>query len=153
MGLLDSLINNALGGGDKEQNSGSESGMGGKLGSLAMMAILQWVQSQGGFQAVLAKLQQGGLGGLAESWLGSGENQPVATSQLQSAFGHDELQSLADKLGTTPEDAVSKLQQFLPQFFDHASPDGELKPEAEQSLNNADGNDLGKFVDGIFAKK
>ncbi|WP_099350871.1 YidB family protein [Erwinia amylovora] len=153
MGLLDDMINNALGGGDKEQHAGNESGVGGKSGSLAVMAILQWVQSQGGFQAVLARLQQCGVGGLAESWLGNGENQPVAVSQLQSAFGHGALQSLADQLGTTPEDAVSKLQQILPQFIDHASPDGQLKPEAEQSLNNADGNDLGKFVDGIFAKK
>ena len=41
----------------------------------------------GGLGGLLNKLQQGGLGNVANSWVGSGQNQPVAPGQLGPALG------------------------------------------------------------------
>ncbi len=152
MGLFDELIKNTLGGNSQQSGEG-RSPLGGKVGALAVMAILQWVQSQGGFQAVLAKLQQGGLGDLAGSWLGKGDNHPVDANQLQSAFSNTDLQSLADHLGTSQDDALAKLKEFLPQFIDRASPQGQLEPGVENHVSNGGTEDLAKMVDGLFGKK
>jgi YidB-like protein len=43
----------------------------------------------------LDKLQKGGLGGVANSWVGSGQNQPVLPKQLGPAIGPDVIKTLA----------------------------------------------------------
>src|SRR5215475_9190668 len=43
----------------------------------------------GGLKGLLGKLQQGGLADVANSWVGSGPNQPVLPGQLGSALGPD----------------------------------------------------------------
>ncbi|OON39509.1 hypothetical protein BTJ39_12685 [Izhakiella australiensis] len=134
MGLLDQVIKNIAGGQAKSDVHSQE--------SQVLNAVLQWVEEQGGFQAVLEKLHQGGLGAILGSWLGQGENTSVEASQLQSAFDHSELQSLADKLGTNTEGALSHLQQVLPELVDKASPQGTLNTEH-----------LGALVDNIFGRK
>ncbi|PIJ48975.1 hypothetical protein BL250_16705 [Erwinia sp. OLTSP20] len=134
MGFFDQIIKNIAGGQGKSDVQGPE--------SQVLNVVLQWVQEQGGFQAVLGKLQQGGLGAILSSWLGQGANASVEASQLQSAFGNGELQSLADKLGTNTEGAVSQLQQVLPELIDKASPQGSLNTEQ-----------LGSLVDNIFGRK
>ena len=56
MGLLDGALGNVLG-----NVLGNAFGNGGK-GGIDIAAILQWVEQQGGLQAILNKLQQGQLG-------------------------------------------------------------------------------------------
>src|SRR5258705_13214187 len=41
----------------------------------------------GGLGGLLDKLQKGGLGNAANSWVGSGQNQPASPGQLGSALG------------------------------------------------------------------
>src|ERR1700751_2066964 len=43
----------------------------------------------GGLGGLLDKLQKGGLGGAANSWVGPRQNQPVSPGQLGSALGPD----------------------------------------------------------------
>src|SRR6516165_9791454 len=43
----------------------------------------------GGLGGLLDKLQKGGLGNATNSWVGSGQNQPVSPGQLGSALGPD----------------------------------------------------------------
>ena len=46
-------------------------------------AILTWVNEQGGVQALLEKLQNGGLGDIASSWISNQQsNQPISGDQL-----------------------------------------------------------------------
>ena len=41
----------------------------------------------GGLGGLLDKLQKGGLGNVANSWVGPGQNQPVSPSQIGPALG------------------------------------------------------------------
>ncbi|MBE5253581.1 YidB family protein [Mixta mediterraneensis] len=136
MGFLDELVG-SLGHG-QEQGQGNQPGQ--------LLAIWHWVQEQGGIEVLLHKFQQGGLGEVLGSWIGTGNNQPVAGSDIQSAFGEGELQSLADKLGTDVQSASGILAALLPQLIDKMSPQGQMD---EQSLHDKQ-MDLGSMVDKLF---
>lgn len=133
MGLFDGILRDVIGG---ESQDGTASGS-----SIPLQAILQWVEEQGGFAVLLEKFQQGGLGGILNSWIGTGDNQAIGSGEVQSAFGADALQSLADKLGTDVNGASSALAQYLPNVVDKASPAGEIDT---QSVSTLLGNVFGK---------
>ena len=134
MGLLDDLV------GSLGNSNGS--GQGNQLQQL--MAIWNWVQEQGGAEVLLQKFQQGGLGQVLNSWLGSGSNMSIDGGEIQNALGNDQLQSLADKLGTDVQGASGMLAALLPQVIDKLSPQGHIKTSNTQ--------DLGAMVDGLFKR-
>ena len=136
MGLLDSIVG-SLTGGEGQQNSLSQ-----------LQAVWSWVQEQGGVEVLIQKFQQGGLGEILSSWLSNGSNQSVSHSDIQSAFSPQDLQSLADKLGTDVQGASGTLSEVLPQLVDKISPQGEVHPEASGNAQN----DLGSLVDSIFKR-
>lgn len=134
MGLLDDLV------GSLGNSNGS--GQGNQMQQL--MAIWNWVQEQGGVEVLLQKFQQGGLGQVLNSWLGSGSNMSIDGGEIQNALGNDQLQSLADKLGTDVQGASGTLAALLPQVIDKLSPQGHIKTSNTQ--------DLGSMVDGLFKR-
>ncbi|APS34482.1 MULTISPECIES: YidB family protein [Serratia] len=129
MGLFDSVLGNILGGGAN----------GGK--GIDYIAIMQWVEQQGGLQAILDKFRQGQFGDIVGSWLGNGENQPITGDHVQQALGSDAINQLAEKLGVDPAQASSTIAQFLPTVADAASPNGEVQQ---------DSNELGDMVGKLF---
>jgi uncharacterized protein YidB (DUF937 family) len=119
MALLDQVLGSLMGGGGSSSSSlqgvlmtilggGQQGGMGGGLGGL------------------LATLQQAGLGDIAQSWVGHGANQPVSPEQLHSAFGDDQVQSMAAQSGMAPHDFLSQLSQHLPNVVNSLTPNGRL---------------------------
>jgi uncharacterized protein YidB (DUF937 family) len=87
----------------------------------------------GGLGGLLNKLQQGGLGNVANSWVGSGQNQPVAPGQLGSALGPSIIKMLAQKSGLSEEEITKQLSQVLPGIVDKLTPNGKLPTVAELS--------------------
>ena len=87
----------------------------------------------GGLGGLLNKLQQGGLGNTANSWVGSGQNQPVSPSQLGSALGPSIIKMLAQKSGLSEEEITKQVSQVLPGIVDKLTPNGRLPTAAELS--------------------
>jgi uncharacterized protein YidB (DUF937 family) len=87
----------------------------------------------GGLGGLLNKLEQGGLGNVANSWVGSGQNQPVAPGQLGSALGPSIIKMLAQKSGLSEEEITKQLSQVLPGIVDKLTPSGRLPTAAELS--------------------
>src|SRR5580658_11163462 len=118
MGILDSL-----------ENSPALKGALGQLGAAVLPAVLGEVMgsgNQGGLSAIVAKLQQAGLGDQVKSWIGTGQNLPITAEQLQQVLGSDTVKQLAARFNI-PVDQISKvLAQQLPAAVDHASPNGTL---------------------------
>lgn len=113
MGLLDQLAGIAGG------QSGGQAG--------AIGAIMQMLQSQpGGIGGVLSSFQQKGLGGMAQSWMQPGANQPVSPGQVEEALGQNAVGDVASRLGVSHEEAAGHLSQFLPQIMEHLSPGGQV---------------------------
>ncbi|WP_375775131.1 YidB family protein [Bradyrhizobium sp. ma5] len=118
MGILDSL-----------GNSPELKGMLGQLGAAVIPVVLGQVMGnggQGGLSAIVAKLEQAGLGDQVKSWIGTGQNLPITAEQLQEVLGSDTVKQLAAKFNI-PVDQLSKvLAQQLPAVVDGASPNGKL---------------------------
>jgi uncharacterized protein YidB (DUF937 family) len=87
----------------------------------------------GGLGGLLDKLQKGGLGSAANSWVGSGQNQPVPPGQLGSALGSDIIKTLAQRSGLSEEELTKQLSQVLPSLVDKLTPQGRLPTMAELS--------------------
>jgi uncharacterized protein YidB (DUF937 family) len=87
----------------------------------------------GGLGGLLNKLQQGGLGNVTNSWVGSGQNQPVSPGQLGSALGPSIIRMLAQKSGLSEEEITKQLSQILPGIVDKLTPNGKLPTAAELS--------------------
>jgi uncharacterized protein YidB (DUF937 family) len=90
----------------------------------------------GGLGGLLDKLQKGGLGDAANSWVGTGQNKPVSPGQLGPALGPDIIKTLAQRSGLSEEEITKQLSQILPGVVDKLTPQGRLPTMAELSDMN-----------------
>ena len=135
MGLLDSLTQIA--------GQAMSSGQG---QNPLLQVLLSMVQNhQGGLGGLVQAFQNKGLGDVAASWVGRGENLPIAADQLQGVLGSDMVGGLAAKFGMSSEQLSGQLSQMLPQVVDKLTPNGEVE--------NDGGLDMGKamgMLQGLF---
>jgi uncharacterized protein YidB (DUF937 family) len=118
MGLLDDLENKAV-----------SSVTGGGSNPLATQ-VLQMIQQQpGGLSGLIQSFHDKGLGGLAASWVGTGQNLPISADQIQHVLGSTQVQALAAKAGISPEVTSSQLAQLLPTLVDKLTPNGQVPPQ------------------------
>lgn len=82
-----------------------------------------------GVPALLEKLRAGGLGEVAETWIGTGDNMPVSPKGLTAALGADQISAMAAKAGLPEEAIASGLAKALPGIVDKLTPEG-LVPDA-----------------------
>lgn len=86
-----------------------------------------------GLGGLLDKLQNGGLGNVVNSWVGSGQNRPLSPGQLGPALGSDLLKTLAQRSGLSEEELTKQLSQVLPGVVDKLTPAGRVPSLAELS--------------------
>jgi len=101
-------------------------GLGGLLAGGAAGNVLS-----GGLGDLLKQFQQNGLGDAANSWVGTGPNQPVDPDALAKALGADQLDALTAQTGLSRNDLLEGLSQYLPQVVDTMTPHGRLPTEQE----------------------
>src|ERR1700693_427647 len=119
MGLLDDLENKAV-----------NSRLGGSSNPLAT-GLLQMINNHpGGLPALLQSFHDKGLGNLASSWVGTGQNLPITAEQIQHVLGIDQVKQLAAKAGISPDVAGSSLAQLLPTLIDKLTPNGQMPQHA-----------------------
>ena len=87
----------------------------------------------GGLGGLVNKLQQGGLGDVVSSWVGSGQNQPVSPSQLGQALGPSVMKTVSQLTGLSEDDLSKQLSQVLPGVITGLTPNGRLPTVAELS--------------------
>jgi uncharacterized protein YidB (DUF937 family) len=115
MGLLDNLENQALG-----------KVLGGTSNPLAS-GLLQMIQNQpGGLQGLMQNFHDKGLGAVASSWVGTGQNQPISSDQIHQVLGSDQVKALAAKAGISPDMAGGAIAQLLPGIIDKLTPNGQV---------------------------
>lgn len=76
--------------------------------------------------SLLSKMDSGGLGDVAKSWLGDGNNESISPDQVSSLLGADKISEFASNLGLSNEEATGGLSEALPQMVDKASSGGSL---------------------------
>jgi uncharacterized protein YidB (DUF937 family) len=139
MGLLDSL--GAMWGG--AQGQGGQDGQGGSAELIpAVIAMLAQANAGagagaggatgggggagGGLAGLVAAFQANGLGEVANSWVGTGQNLPVSGDQLGQVLGQQQMSDLASRFGLPTGDLGTQLSQSLPRAVDHLTPNGQL---------------------------
>ena len=121
-GPLQGVLGSILGGGQAPQP--------GMLGGLLGGGQQQMQQPQGGMGGLMGLVEQfrgAGLGHVADSWVGSGPNQPVSPQQLLQVFGQDRVHQWSQQTGMPQSGLLGALAQFLPQAVDRATPNGRLE--------------------------
>lgn len=105
---------------------GGEGGV--DLGNAGEMLSGLFSDGDGNFnmQAMIDKMQESGLGGLADSWLGDGDNEAISPEQVQDVVGVDKIKELASQFGTDEGSLLSGLSEALPQVVDKSSSGGSL---------------------------
>ena len=125
MGLFDSVAG-GLGrmlGGQQAQGAAGDNPM--------LQVVMGLMNNSGGLSGLLGKFQQGGLGDLVQSWVGTGSNLPISAEQIQQVLGSGALGDIASKLGIQPEQAAGELSQALPNVEDKLTPGGQLPAEGD----------------------
>ena len=88
------------------------------------------IQKSGGIGGLVSTLQQGGLGGVVNSWVGNGANQSVSGEQLgqalQGTAAGQHVEEMAQELGIDPSQVLGQLAQHLPGVVNHLTPEGQV---------------------------
>lgn len=86
----------------------------------------------GGLGELINRFEQSGLGGVAQSWVGNGPNQPVSPNDVEKAVGGDTLDTLARETGMNRDQLLDRLSAELPQVVDRLTPHGRV-PTAQEA--------------------
>ncbi len=126
MGLLDSLVSTAI-----------SSALGGNAesltGNLVKGVVGMVANNAGGLSGLVEKFNQSGLGDVAASWIGKGDNKPVTPQQLEEALGADKVAELAKEAGIPADKGAEVLAQVLPNVVNEMTPDGEVPDDGKLS--------------------
>jgi uncharacterized protein YidB (DUF937 family) len=160
MGLLDSVIG-AMGQGQGGAAGGGNAdllnaviGMLGQGGISGGGQASGGVGGLGGLIGLVQKFQQSGLGHIADSWVGTGQNLPVTGDQLGGVLGQDTISSMAGKLGMNQGDLLGQLAHMLPQVVDKLTPNGQLPEAGSNGLGGMGGmGDLAGMLGGLLNKR
>jgi uncharacterized protein YidB (DUF937 family) len=126
--------------------------LGGQQQNNPLMGILaQVLGGQGGGQAaggnplqgLLAQFQQAGLGETMQSWIGTGQNQPISPDALSQVFGQQRVDAMAQQAGMDSQGLLGQLAELLPGVVDRMTPQGQI-PE---------GNAIQEMLAGLMQRR
>ena len=132
-GITGQRPNNTPGGsnprsGDQSVNPG---GLGGLLGGLLGGSGAGGGGIAGGIGDLVETITKSGQGEVAKSWVQTGPNRELDTSQLESALGSETIEQLTTQTGLSRDELLSRLRSVLPTAVDKLTPEGRLPTEAE----------------------
>ncbi len=123
MGLLDNL--------ESTIGSGAVNSVLGCSSNPIAAHLLETINNHpGGLSGLIQSFHDQGLGGIVSSWVGTGQNLPISSEQIQQVLGNERVQQLALKAGISPQMASSTLTQLLPMLVDKLTPNGQVPPHS-----------------------
>ena len=98
-----------------------------------------------GLSRLLEQFKGAGLGDKADSWVGTGENQPLTPDEVKKAIGDDRLATMSKQTGQSVGSLTTDLSKMIPAAVNKLTPDGKV-PEPGDLMNMAKNLDLGKLL-------
>jgi uncharacterized protein YidB (DUF937 family) len=105
--------------------------IGGVIGAEALNLVKEYVEKQGGLEAVVKDFQSSGFGRQVDSWVSTGKNEAISAIEVGQAIGVSKLRDLAQATGVDFDKARDLLAEYLPIAIDKATPDGKIPPGEE----------------------
>ncbi|TPK75801.1 MULTISPECIES: YidB family protein [unclassified Mesorhizobium] len=85
----------------------------------------------GGLGGLLDKLKNAGHGNVADSWVGTGQNQSIGANELGNAIGPQVIREIAQRTGLDEQELLKQLSAALPGIVDKLTPNGQI-PQQHQ---------------------
>jgi uncharacterized protein YidB (DUF937 family) len=82
----------------------------------------------GGLGGLLDRLKEAGHGTAADSWVGTGQNQPINANDLGRALGPAVIREIAQRTGMDEQELLKQLSTALPGVVDRLTPNGQVPP-------------------------
>ena len=101
---------------------------GGVIGAEALSLIKQYVEKEGGLDAVVQNFQNGIYKRKVDFWISTGSNQAISDIEIGQAIGIEKIKKLAESAGIDVNKARDLLAEYLPIAIDKATPEGKLPP-------------------------
>ncbi|NTW55976.1 MAG: DUF937 domain-containing protein [Chlorobiaceae bacterium] len=106
--------------------------------------------AQGGslnLASLVSTMQEGGLGDIVNSWLGTGANTVISPDILTKIIDSGKIREFASQTGISEESARTAIANALPEIIDKASPAGNLLEHVAVNFGNLGGltDIVGKF--------
>ena len=126
--LLGGLFGGGAAGGRTAAPAGGGLGglLGGLLGGAAAGSVLN-----GGLRNLIEDMDRTGQGSTAQSWVGTGANEPIDPNDLARAAGADAIDALSRESGMPRDQLLSEMSEQLPEFVNQLTPDGRLPTDSE----------------------
>ncbi|PLP61033.1 hypothetical protein CYK37_01675 [Mesorhizobium loti] len=80
----------------------------------------------GGLGGLLGKLKDAGHGQVADSWVGTGQNQSIDAGTLGKALGPQVIREIAARTGLDEQELLKQLSNALPGVVDKLTPNGQV---------------------------
>ena len=77
------------------------------------------------------RFQQGGFGEVLNSWVGTGQNQPIDPGDLSQILGRDRVNQMSQGAGVPPQQGSSVLAVLLPEIIDRLTPQGQVPQQSQ----------------------
>jgi uncharacterized protein YidB (DUF937 family) len=90
--------------------------------------------SQGGLDVLINQFRQNGLEDVINSWIGTGQNQPISPNELRQALGPNKVNDLSREAGAPQDDLLSQLSRYLPGVIDKLTPNGQIPSQSDLGL-------------------
>ena len=146
-GILGSVLG-GLGGGQQNQAPQANGFNASSLLIAVVPLILGWIQSNGGLQGALAKLQGAGLGNQVQSSVDPSQgNGNVDLQQIQSLFNGQEIEQVAQQAQVPTIEVYGAISTVLPQIIDSLTPQGDATDHGEA---NSDIQNVMNMVSGFL---
>jgi uncharacterized protein YidB (DUF937 family) len=98
-----------------------------------------------GLGRLLEQFKGAGLGDKADSWVGTGANQPLTPAEVQKAIGDDRLAKMSKQTGQSVGSLTTDLSKMIPDAVNKLTPDGKV-PDPGDLMKMAKNLDLGKLL-------
>jgi uncharacterized protein YidB (DUF937 family) len=121
MSIFTDIVKSAIGANTSEEAEPKTQNL--VTGALGML------DSMGGINGLMRKFQQSGMGDVAASWIGTGENKDIQPDQLSQVLGKDQIAALSQQAGIPESEGASVLSKVLPTMVDKLTPEGK-EPES-----------------------
>jgi uncharacterized protein YidB (DUF937 family) len=85
----------------------------------------------GGLGDLVKQFQNAGKGDVADSWVSTGQNKPIAPADLSKVLTPEQIAFLTERTGLSREELLAGLSAELPQAVDELTPQGHLPAPRE----------------------